>query len=720
MAQVHTENRGEVRILTLDNAPVNALSFAFSATLLAAVEAAENDPAVKAVVFTGANNIFSGGADVNDFSTEPTAETKTVRDVINAVDKGKKVYAVAIDGNALGGGLELSLASDYRIATKKSKVGLPEIKLGLLPGAGGTQRLPRLIGAQAALEVMLKGGTHAADKAKELGIIDEVVDGNVVDAAVKAVEDALRQAQGDGAKAKRRVSQRKAFIGKGITAQAGPFVVSQAHKMVPPEDNGGFAAHKLIDAVEAAVEMPFEFGIAREARLFEELVRSAPSFALRHVFFAERELSKIPGLPAAQPLEIKKAGVVGAGTMGSGIAITFAQAGIPVVVVDSNDEAVDKARQTVMGMFMYQVQKGKLTQEEAWKRGQSIQFTDDWSELADADVVVEAVFENMDVKKEVFAKLDAIVKPEAILASNTSTLDIDAMAAVTKRPDKFVGLHFFVPANIMPLLEIVRGKDSSPETLATAFKLGKTLRKTSVLSANAFGFIGNRMVFDYAREAVALAEEGVSPARVDAVAKKFGFPMGPFAMSDLSGIDVAWHITKSRGDEAKGRTNVLDRMVELKRLGQKTMAGYFKYDKAVGKGREPIPDPEVEALFAEEAKKAGIAPRAASDEEIRDRLIYALVNRGAYLLEEGVALRPGDIDIVYVYGYGFPPHRGGPMWYADEVGAAKVYERIEAFRKEFGPQWTPAPLLARVAQSGGKIADVTPAIRRDKGELVNA
>jgi 3-hydroxyacyl-CoA dehydrogenase len=323
----------------------------------------------------------------------------------------------------------------------------------------------------------------------------------------------------------------------------------------------------------------------------------------------------------------------------------------------------------------------------------------------------------MDVKKEVFGKLDALVKPEAILASNTSTLNIDEMAAATKRPDKFVGLHFFVPANIMPLLEIVRGKDTSPQTLATAFKLGKALRKTSVLSANAFGFIGNRMVFDYAREAVAMAEEGVSPARVDAIAKKFGFPMGPFAMSDLSGIDVAWHIQKSQGDAGKGRTQIVDRLVELKRLGQKTMGGYFKYDKAVGKGREPIPDPEVEALFAEEAKKAGIAPREVSDDEIRDRLIYALVNRGAYLLEEGVALRPGDIDIVYVYGYGFPPHKGGPMWYADEVGLDKVYARIEEFKKQFGPAWEPAPLLAQIAKAGGKFATHTSTNAK---ELVNA
>ncbi|HEY5427255.1 MAG TPA: 3-hydroxyacyl-CoA dehydrogenase NAD-binding domain-containing protein [Candidatus Tumulicola sp.] len=685
-----------IRLLTIDNPPVNALSFAFSARLLAAVEAAERDPQIAAIAFAGANGTFSGGADVNDFQAEPVPGAVSIRDVIAAVERGAKTYVAAIDGNALGGGLELSLACDYRVATKRSKLGLPEIKLGLLPGAGGTQRLPRLIGAQAALEFMLKGKSHSADEAKALGILDDVVDGDAVEAAVALAARVAPE--------KRRISARQAFIGRGIPLQAGPFVVSQAHKMVPTEDNGGFAAHKLIDAVEAAVEMRFEFGIAREARLFEELVRSAPSAALRHVFFAERELAKIPGLPPAAPLTIQKAGVVGAGTMGTGIAITFAQAGIPVVVIDSSDAAVDKARQTVMGMFMYQVQKGKLTQQEAWTRGQSIRFTDDWNELADADVIVEAVFENMDVKKDVFAKLASIAKPAAILASNTSTLDVDAMASAVGRPERFVGLHFFVPANIMPLLEIVRGKATSAETIATAFKLAKTLRKTAVLSANAFGFIGNRMIFDYAREAIALAEEGVAPARVDAVMKAFGFPMGPFAMSDLSGIDVAAHITKARGDEGKSRTGVLDRLVEMNRLGQKTMAGYFKYDKAVGKGREPIRDPEVEALFADEARKAGIAPRIASDDEIRDRLLFALIDRGAYLLEEGVALRPGDIDIVYVYGYGFPPHRGGPMWYADEIGVDNVYARVEQFAQTFGPRWTPAPLLAKIAAQRGTFA----------------
>ena len=649
---------GDIRVITLDNPPVNALSFAYSAELLVAVAAAESDAAVTTVVFAGANGIFSAGADVNDFIKEPLADDKSIRDVIAAVEAGTKLYVAAIDGNALGGALELSLACDYRVATAKSKVGLPEIKLGLLPGAGGTQRLPRLIGAQAALEPMLKGSNLPAAKARELGILDEVVDGDVV-AAAKAY---------DG-KPKRRVSAMRATIAPNIPNEAYPFIVAQAHKMVPPEENGGYAAHRLIDAVEAAVTLPFAFGLAREARLFEELARSAPSLALRHIFFAERELSKIPDLAAAEPKAIVKAGVVGAGTMGSGIAIAFANAGIPVTVVDSNDEAVEKAKQTVFGMFTYQVQKGRLTQEEAWKLGQSIAFTSDFADLADVDVVVEAVFESMDVKKDVFAKLDAIVKPEAILASNTSTLDIDEMAAITKRPEQFIGLHFFVPANIMPLLEIVRGKQTSPQTIATAFALAKKLRKTAVLSANAFGFIGNRMVFDYLRAAGELAEEGVPIARIDAVMKHFGFPMGPFAMSDLSGIDVGMHIAKARPDIVGSRTTVMQRLVEMKRLGQKTMAGYYAYDKAIGKGREPIPDPQIDALFAEEAAKAGIAPRAYTDDAIRERLLAALSDRGAKLVADGVALRTGDVDIVYVYGYGFPPHHGGPMWYAEhEVG----------------------------------------------------
>ncbi|HEY9179854.1 MAG TPA: 3-hydroxyacyl-CoA dehydrogenase NAD-binding domain-containing protein, partial [Candidatus Baltobacteraceae bacterium] len=583
---------------------------------------------------------------------------------------GKKTYIAAIDGNAMGGGLELALACDYRVATQKSKLGLPEIKLGLLPGAGGTQRLPRLIGAQDALQMMLKGETAKADDAKKKGLLDEVVSGDVVEAAKNYAD-----------KPRRRVSAMKVSL-QGLPANAVPFVIAQAHKMCPPEENGGYAAHKLIDAVEAAFELDFKRGLAREARLFEELARSAPSFALRHIFFAERELSKIPGLEALRQAQggsmphhdIRRAGVVGGGTMGTGIAITFANADIPVTVIEPSAEQIEKARQMVFGMFMYQVQKGRLTQEEAWKRGQSIQFTDDYSELADADVVIEAVFENMDVKKDVFKKLDAIVKPDGILASNTSTLDIDEMASVTKRPGQFVGLHFFAPANIMKLLEIVRGKDTSPETLGAAFALGKKLRKVAVFSANAFGFIGNRMLFDYAREAVGLAEEGVPPYRIDAAMKNFGMAMGPFAMFDLSGVDVFWHIQQARPDMGAGRTKIVDRLYEQNRLGQKTGKGFYKYDPNVGKGREPIRDEDVEKLFAQVASEAGIAQNPnVTDAQIVERLTHALIDAGVELLEKKVALRPGDIDIVYIYGYGFAPHHGGPMWYGHEIGYKDVY-----------------------------------------------
>ena len=696
MALLRSDSRDGVRVITLDNPPINALGFALSAELLAQIETAEKDPSTNAVVFTGAGGLFSGGADINDFLREPPADAKSIRDVIAAVEHGKKTYLAAIDGNALGGGLELALACDYRIASGKSRLGLPEIKLGLIPGGGGTQRLPRLIGAQAALELMLKGELVPAERAKELGIIDEVAQGEIVEAARQLLDRVITS------EPKRRVSARKPSLGKNMHAFMLPFVVAQAHKMVPAESKGGFAAHKLVDAVSAAIELDFERGLAREFRLFDELVRSEPAQALMHVFFAERELGKIPGLPPAEALAIKSAGVIGAGTMGTGIAITFAQAGIPVIVVEPKDEQIERAKTMIFGMFSHQVQRGRMTQEAAWALAQSIQFESEYAALKDADIVIEAVFENMAVKKDVFAKLDAVCKPRAILASNTSTLDIDEMAAVTKRPGQFVGLHFFAPANIMKLLEIVRGKDTSAQTLSTAVKLGKALKKVAVVSGNAFGFIGNRMLFDYAREAMLLALEGVAPARLDAIMKDFGMAMGPFAMFDLSGVDVFWHIQNDRPASLGPRSTVIDRLYEMKRHGQKTGAGFYKYEKG---SREPIPDPEVVTLIAEEAQRAGVRQREVSDDEILTRCVYALINEGAELLRDGIALRPGDEDIVWVYGFGFPPHHGGPMWYADEIGVARVHAHIEAFRAQFGPHWQPSQLLAEIAQRGGTFAN---------------
>jgi 3-hydroxyacyl-CoA dehydrogenase len=653
---VRTEDRAGVRVVTLDNPPVNALSFAYCAELLAALAEAEAEPSVHAIVLTGANGLFSGGADIHDLATGLARETKTIRDVIAAIEQSAKIYVAALEKTALGGAVELALACDYRVAVAGTKLGFPEIKLGLIPGAGGTQRLPRLIGARDALQLMLTGETLDAAAALKKGLLDEVVASDAATAATTLIARVREVAP------KRRTSARKAELGiVGLGLFATPFVVAQAHKLAPPEDRGGFAAHKLIDAVEASIELEFPRGLAREYRLFDELAGSAFSAALRHVFFAEREVGKVPGMAPAHALPIASAGVVGAGTMGTGIAITFANAGIPAVVIEPNDEQIERAKQMVAGTFAQQVRRGRISEDEAQTRGRSIRFERDFAELADADLVIEAVFEDIDVKKNVFAELDAVCKPAAILASNTSTLDIDAMAAMTKRPGKFVGLHFFVPANIMKLLEIVRGSATSPETMATAIALGKRLGKVGVVSANAFGFIGNRMVFDYAREAIGLAEDGVPPERIDRAMKDFGMAMGPFAMMDLSGLDVFWHIQQGNPEALKTRSDIVDRLYREKRFGQKTGAGIYRYENG---SREPLPDPVTIELLREEAVKAGIAPRPdVSDAEIVQRLAGALIAAGEDLLRTGVALRPGDIDIVYVYGYGFPAYRGGPMWY---------------------------------------------------------
>jgi 3-hydroxyacyl-CoA dehydrogenase len=659
---VRTQDRDGVRVVTLDNPPVNALSFAYSAMLVPVLAAAEADAGVHAMVLTGANGLFSAGADINDFRAGASPGAVTIRDVVAAVEKSAKTYVAALEKTVLGGGLELALACDYRIAAAGTTLGFPEIKLGLIPGSGGTQRLPRLIGAQDALRMMLAGDNPDADAARAKGLLDEVVVSDLVSAALALI------ARVRASEPKRRTSARATELGiVGLGLFATPYVVAQAHKQLPSEENGGLASHALVDAVEASIELDFSRGLAREYRLFDELVRSAPSAALRHVFFAERELGKIPGMAPAQPLPIALAGIAGAGTMGTGIALTFANAGIPTIVVEPNADQIERAKGMVSAMYAGQVQRGRMTAEEAARREQSIRFASDYAELAAADIAIEAVFENMDVKKAVFAKLDAICKPTAILASNTSTLDIDAMAAMTKRPEKFVGLHFFVPANIMKLLEIVRGKATSPETMATAIALAKTLRKVGVVSANAFGFIGNRMVFDYAREAIGLAEEGVAIERVDRAMKDFGMAMGPFAMFDLSGIDVFWHIAQGNPDAMRTRSAIVDRLYREQRFGQKTGAGMYRYEKG---GREPIPDPVTAELLREEAAKAGIAPRPdVNDVEIVRRLTGALTVAGEELLAGGVALRPGDIDIVYVYGYGFPAYRGGPMWYAGKESA---------------------------------------------------
>ncbi len=684
---VRSEIRDGVAILTLDNPPVNALSFALSAAFITAFDAAEADAGVRAIVVTGANGLFSGGADITEFLAPPPADAKNVRDLIARIERSKKTVVAAIDGNALGGGGELSLACDYRIATKRSKIGFPEIKLGLLPGAGGTQRLTRLVGPQLALQAMLKGENLAADAAKAQGLLDAVVEDDITSAALAKLDGWI------AAKPKRRVSE--------MSAGVLPFMVAWAHKMVPAEEAGGMAAHKLIDAVEAATQLPFAQGLAREYRLFGELVTGDQARALMHIFFAERELGKIPGLPPAAPNAVKKAAIVGAGTMGTGIAITFANAGIPVWVLDVQPAQIERGKETLAKTLAGQVAKGRLTADEAAKRSALVTFAGDYAEIADVDLAVEAVFENMDVKKDVFRALDAAVKPGAILATNTSTLDVDEIASATGRPGSVVGMHFFSPANIMKLLEIVRGKESSPEALATATKVGKALRKIGVVSGNAFGFIGNSMFFDYAREATYLIEEGATPQQVDAVMERFGFAMGPFRTFDLAGVDVSWRIEQEHPQMVGRPSQLVDRLYRGGRFGQKTGAGYYKY--APGK-RDALVDPEFEAILLAESRRLGIERREISGQEILERCVYPLIDRGARLLGDGIALRPGDIDIVWIFGYGFPPHRGGPMWYADAIGTKKIYERILEFKERFGPVWEPAPLLATLAQTNAKFS----------------
>jgi len=696
---VRTETRHGITIVTIDNPPVNALSFAVSAALLAAIEAAEADAAVRAVVITGAGSIFSGGADIGDFLAPPRPGSKSVRDVVAAIERSAKTYVAAIDGNALGGGLETALTCDYRIATATSKVGLPEILLGLIPGAGGTQRLPRLLatknpmnhglaGVQMALDMMLKGESKAAKPAKGMGILDEVVEtGSVVDRAVALATEK--------AGTKVRVS--------GLTFIVLPALTAMAHGMVPAEEAGGYAAHRLIDAVEAASELDYKFGIAREARLFDELVRGPQAQAAMHVFFTERELGKIPGLAGGiKPQAIARAAVVGAGTMGTGIAMVFANAGIPSQVIDVDPKQVERGKKSVADTYEGRVRKGKLAPDKAAALIESIAFVNDYGAIADADVVVEAVFESMPVKKAVFAALDAAMKPGAILATNTSTLDIDEIARATKRPQDVIGLHFFAPANVMQLLEVVRGEATSPETIVTAMALAKKLKKKGVLSGNAFGFIGNRMLFDYIREASFLVEEGATPWQVDAAIRNFGFPMGPFAMSDLSGIDVFYKISQEAPESAHRQSEIATRLYERGRYGQKTGSGFFAY---VPGDRKPQRDAETEAIMVAESARLGIARRTdITADEIVERCMFALVNQGAQLLGDGIALRPGDEDIVWIFGYGFPWYHGGPMWWADTIGAKTIYDRIVTWRETLGAHWQPAPRLEEIAKRDGTFA----------------
>jgi len=697
--QVRYERRGSTGVITVDNPPVNALSKAVRQGLVDCLMQGLGDEAAKTLVVIGAGRTFIAGADIKEFGKP--LEPPDLNFVIAGIETASKPVIAAIHGTALGGGLEVALACHYRVAVPAAQVGLPEVKLGLLPGAGGTQRLPRLIGVKPALDIITTGDFVRAGKASELGILDAIVEGDLLEGALRFAEGAA----GHGT-AGRRIREREDKIAE---ARGNAALFEDYRGTVKKRARGQLAPLRSVDAVEAAANLPFAEGLKRERAIFEELVTSTQSRALIHAFFAEREAMAIPDMPPDTPTRaIKTAAVIGAGTMGGGIAMNFANAGIPVTVVETSQEALEHGLGIVRGNYAATVAKGRLDQAAMDKRMGLIKGTLDLAEVKGADVIVEAVFEEMAIKKELFARLDTLAKPGAVLATNTSSLDINAIAAQTARPQDVIGTHFFSPANVMRLVEIVRGAKTGKDVIATTMKLARTLAKVPVLVGVCNGFVGNRMIFQYIREAEFLLEEGALPWQVDRALQEWGLAMGPFAMGDLAGNDVGWRIRKQ---QAASRPNdrryshLADQICEQGRFGQKTNAGWYRYEKG---SRAPLPDAEIEALITAESKRLGIERRPIADDEIVKRTIYALVNEGAKILEEGIALRASDIDVIYLTGYGFPAWRGGPMFYADTVGLDKVHADVARFHAAQGYFWRPAPLLEKLAREGGRFSDLAP------------
>ena len=686
---VEVTQDGSVRILSIDNPPVNGLSAAVRTSLAEELAKALDDERVEALVLAGKGKLFCAGADIREFGKEPPPGAPHLPDVIDSFEASDKPVVAAVRGVAAGGGLEIALGCHARVATSDARLGLPEVTLGIIPGAGGTQRLPRLIGASSALDIIVAGKLVPAAEAEKLGFVDEIVDDGVVEAATE-----YARALVSGKKSMRRASQGSAV--------ADDSVFEEVKKTVAKKARGFKAPYAAIEAVRAAVELPFDKGLAREREIFAELVDSDQARAQRHVFFAEREVQKIPDVPKDTPtMNIQRAGVVGCGTMGGGIAMAFANAGIPVSVLETEDTALERGLERIRGIYASSVKKGRISKEVMETRVSRIQGSLEASELRDADLVVEAVFEEMDVKKDIFRRLDEICNEDAILATNTSTLDVNEIAAATKRPEQVMGTHFFSPAHIMKLMENVRGERTSKQTVATIMKLSKRLGKVGVLVGVCDGFVGNRMLYAYRRQADFLLEEGALPQQVDKALFDFGLPMGPFAMADLAGLDIGWAIRKrqapTRSKELR-YSPIADRICAMGRFGQKTGAGWYRYEKG---SRTPIPDPEIEALVVSVSKELGFERREISSEEIVERCMYPLINEGAKILEEGIALRPGDIDIVWIYGYGFPRYRGGPMFYADTVGVDEVYDAMARLYTEQGEWVRPAPLLEKLAKEGG-------------------
>jgi 3-hydroxyacyl-CoA dehydrogenase len=689
---------GDIAIVTINNPPVNAISPGVPEGISAAIDQINEDGTVRAAVVIGGGRTFIAGADIKEFTKMTSGKAKTgpgLLPLLLKIENCSKPVVMAIHGTAFGGGLEVAMSGHYRVAVPGAQVGQPEVKLGLIPGAGGTQRLPRLAGVAKAVEMCTDGNPVKAPDALNAGIVDQLIDGDLLPGAIAFA----REIAGKPAPKTRERNQKL-----GTPEQNAP-IFAAARDAARKKQRNLIAPLAAIEAIEAATRLPFEKGCEVEARLFIDCLYSDQSKALIHVFFGEREVAKVPDIPKETPiLPINSAAVVGAGTMGGGIAMVFANAGIPVVLKEADQAALDRGLANIRKNYAVSVQRGRFTQAAVDDRLKLIKPTLDYTDFAQADIVIEAVFEGLALKREVFAELDRVCKPGAILASNTSTLNIDEIASATSRPASVIGTHFFSPANVMRLLEIVRGKASSKEVIATCMQLSKKLGKIGVLVGNCRGFVGNRMFHPYVREAVFLVEEGASVEAVDQALYDFGMAMGPLATNDLAGLDVGWRIRKEyRHLEKPGirQAFAADHLCEMGRFGQKTGAGWYKYDE----NRRLSPDPEVGALTKKWSAEAGIRQRQVPADEIVDRCIYALINEGARILEEGYAARAVDIDIIYINGYGFPAYRGGPMWYADTVGLKKVYDRITGFQRIHGELWEPAPLLKKLAAEGRTFAD---------------
>jgi 3-hydroxyacyl-CoA dehydrogenase len=692
MANTQSPPETATAVIRLDSPPVNALSHATRTRLVNELTRAEQDPAVQAVVLIGTDDFFSGGADVKEFNTPEAVAEPTLFTLIRRFERSEKPTIAAISGTCLGGGLELALGCHFRIATESARVGLPEVKIGIVPGAGGTQRLPRVVGLEVAINMIVSGEPVRAKDLAQTKLFDRVVPDNLLSAARAFAGEIISQRTPIRPIRDLRVKypNHEAFLGFArnmVKAKAGPFPAPLA----------------CLDAIEASITAPdFETGLRQEREIFLGLLQGTESKALRHIFFAERSAPKIADIPADTPIRnIASVGVIGAGTMGGGITMNFLNAGIPVTLLEVDQAALDKGIATIRHNYESTVKKGKLTRPELDQRMGLLRPTVSYSGLRNADLIIEAVFEDMAVKEKVFREIDAVAKPGCILATNTSTLDVNRIAGFTKRPADVLGLHFFSPANIMRLLEVVRGEATAKDVLATAMQMAKKIRKLAVVAGVCDGFIGNRMIHQYSVQASALLEEGCLPAQVDRAVEKFGFAMGPFRMGDLAGNDIGWAIRKRHYAHSgeKPRPNAGDRLCEMGRFGQKTGAGWYDYTQG---DRTPRPNAEVERMIVAVSAEVGTTRRGIDDTEIVERLVYSLVNEGARVLDERIAQRSSDIDLVYLNGYGFPPVRGGPMFYANTVGLPEVLGAIQHYAKGVnGALWKPAPLLIRLADAGG-------------------